>query len=73
MGLTDQCEFITDMTHLKQHTHTRANARLSPPGAVPDAYNKHTLARLHRNGFACTQTASLGSLNTLKLTHPAVC
>ena len=40
MGLTDQCEFITDMTHLKQHTHTLCSHCHGL--SVSDAQNTHT-------------------------------
>lgn len=46
MGLTDQCEFITDMTHLKQHTHTPCSHCHGL--SVSDAHDTHAHANTQR-------------------------
>ena len=61
MGLTDQCEFITDMTHLKQHTHTLCSHCHGL--SVSDAQNTHTHTHIFLCGYenvcVCAHTRAL--------------
>lgn len=46
MGLTYQCEFISDMTHLKHHTHTPTHCSHCQWLFISDAHRSHTFLHM---------------------------